>query len=154
VEAVQTAALTSFQALQLLGNARFDFRITPDYEVHLIEATPDPDQYSRAEFMRAARASGWTHPQTIHEILVLAMSRDGFQEEPERRLTSAGMGKGVGSPPRRDRQGGGRHAGCQGLLPVSAQPSGCQESAGDERELGHAASRHEDRPDRFPGSHP
>jgi len=80
VEAVQTAALTSFQALQLLDYARFDFRITPDHEVYLIEANPNPYLYSRAEFMRAARASGRTHPQTIHEILVLALSRYGFQE--------------------------------------------------------------------------
>ncbi|HSD52219.1 MAG TPA: D-alanine--D-alanine ligase, partial [Candidatus Methylomirabilis sp.] len=58
VEAVQAAALTGFQALQLLDYARFDFRITPNNEVYMIEANPNPYLHSRAEFMRAARASG------------------------------------------------------------------------------------------------
>ena len=79
VETVQAAALTGFQALQLLDYARFDFRITPNHEVYMIEANPNPYLHSRAEFMRAARASGRTHPQTILEIVGLALTRYGFQ---------------------------------------------------------------------------
>lgn len=77
VEAIQAAAVTSFQALQLRDYARFDFRVTPDHKAYLIEANPNPYLYSRAEFMKGARASGRTHPETILEIVELALSRYG-----------------------------------------------------------------------------
>ncbi len=77
VEAIQAAALTSFQALQLRDYARFDFRVTPDHKIYLIEANPNPYLYSRAEFMRGARASGRTYPRTILEIVESALSRYG-----------------------------------------------------------------------------
>jgi D-alanine-D-alanine ligase len=75
LDAIRHAALTSFQALQLRDYARFDFRITPDNKVYLIEANPNPYLYSGAEFIRGARASGRTHPETILEILELAEER-------------------------------------------------------------------------------
>jgi D-alanine-D-alanine ligase len=75
VEAVQQAALTSFQALHLRDYARFDFRITPKNKVYLIEANPNPYLYSGGEFIKGARASGRTHPQTILEIVDLAQAR-------------------------------------------------------------------------------
>ena len=74
-DAIQHAALTSFQALQLRDYARLDFRITPDHKVFLIEANPNPYLYSGAEFIRGARASGRTHPETILEILELTQER-------------------------------------------------------------------------------
>jgi D-alanine-D-alanine ligase len=75
VQAVQQAALTSFQALHLRDYARFDFRITPKNKVYLIEANPNPYLYSGSEFIKGARASGRTHPQTILEIVDLAQAR-------------------------------------------------------------------------------
>ncbi len=72
---IQQAALTAFQALQLRDYARFDFRITPDNKVYLIEANPNPYLYSGAEFIKGARASGRTHPETILEIVELAQAR-------------------------------------------------------------------------------
>jgi D-alanine-D-alanine ligase len=77
VEAIQAAALTSFQALQLRDYARFDFRVTSDHKAYLIEANPNPYLYSRAEFMKGARAAGRTYPQTILEIVDLALARYG-----------------------------------------------------------------------------
>ncbi len=64
VEQLQAAALTSFQALELRDYARFDFRLTPDHKAYLIEANPNPYLHSGADFIRGARASGRTHPQT------------------------------------------------------------------------------------------
>ncbi len=77
VDRLQTAALTSFQALQLRDYARFDFRVAPDHKTYLIEANPNPYLHSGAEFIKGARASGRTHPQTIIEIVDLALSRYG-----------------------------------------------------------------------------
>jgi D-alanine-D-alanine ligase len=80
VEQLQAAAITSFQALDLRDYARFDFRLTPDHKAYLIEANPNPYLHSAADFIRGARASGRTHPQTILEIVEAALSR--YQAQP------------------------------------------------------------------------
>lgn len=79
VERLQSAAVSGFQALQLRDYARFDFRLAPDNRVYLIEANPNPYLQSSAEFVRGARASGRTHPQTVLEIVGLALSRYRFR---------------------------------------------------------------------------
>jgi D-alanine-D-alanine ligase len=76
-EEIQQTATTAFQVLQLRDYARFDFRVTADKKVYLIEANPNPYLHSGAEFIKAARASGRTHPQTILEIVDLALARYG-----------------------------------------------------------------------------
>jgi D-alanine-D-alanine ligase len=43
--------------------------------VYLIEANPNPYLHSGAEFIKGARASGRTHPETILEIVELAQAR-------------------------------------------------------------------------------
>lgn len=78
VETMQGAAVTAFQTLHLRDYARFDFRLTAAGVPYLIEANPNPYLHSGAEFIRAARASGRTHPGTIREIVGLAMSRYGL----------------------------------------------------------------------------
>jgi D-alanine-D-alanine ligase len=75
VTAVQEGALTVFHALHLRDYARFDFRVTPDHKAYLIEANPNPYLHSGGEFIKAARASGRTHPETILEIVELAQAR-------------------------------------------------------------------------------
>jgi len=72
---MQQAAVTAFQALHLRDYARFDFRLMRDDTVYMLEANPNPYLHSGAEFMKAARASGRTHPGTIQEIVELAMTR-------------------------------------------------------------------------------
>lgn len=76
-EEIQEMAVAAFSVLQLRDYARFDFRMTPDKKVYLIEANPNPYLHSGAEFIKAARASGRTHPQTILEIVDLALGRYG-----------------------------------------------------------------------------
>ncbi|MBI4242260.1 MAG: ATP-grasp domain-containing protein [Candidatus Rokubacteria bacterium] len=75
VAAIRRIALTSFQALHLRDYARFDFRLTADNKIYLIEANPNPYLYSAAEFIKGARASGRTYPGTILEIVDLALAR-------------------------------------------------------------------------------
>jgi D-alanine-D-alanine ligase len=75
VKAMQSAAVTAFQALYLRDYARFDFRLTADHQPYLIEANPNPYLLSGAEFIKGARASGRTHPGTILEIVELALAR-------------------------------------------------------------------------------
>lgn len=75
IEAIRQAAVTAFQALELRDYARFDFRVTPANKIYLIEANPNPYLHSGAEFIKGARASGRTHPQTILEIVDLAQAR-------------------------------------------------------------------------------
>lgn len=72
---IRKYALTAFQALGLRDYARIDFRIAKDGTVYLLEANPNPYLHSGAEFVRGARASGRTHPQTILEIVALARAR-------------------------------------------------------------------------------
>jgi D-alanine-D-alanine ligase len=73
-------AVTAFQALALRDYARMDFRVTRDGTVYLIEANPNPYLHSGAEFMRAARASGRTHPGMILEIVEHARARYAGRE--------------------------------------------------------------------------
>lgn len=79
VDTMQAAAVTAFQVLQLRDYARFDFRLASDNTPYLIEANPNPYLHSGAEFMRGARASGRTHPETILEIVELALGRYGVR---------------------------------------------------------------------------
>jgi D-alanine-D-alanine ligase len=79
VTAVQAAARTGFQALQLRDYVRFDFRVATDGRAYVLEANANPYLHSGAEFIKGARASGRTHPQTILEIVGQALSRYGLQ---------------------------------------------------------------------------
>ena len=74
-ETIERYAVTAFQALGLRDYARMDFRLSRDGTVYLIEANPNPYLHSGAEFMRGARASGRSHPQTILEIVEHARAR-------------------------------------------------------------------------------
>ena len=74
LKTMQRYALAAFQALGLRDYARVDFRLAGD-EVYLIEVNPNPYLHSSSEFIRGARASGRTHPQTIMEIVELARTR-------------------------------------------------------------------------------
>ncbi len=76
-EALQLAAVLSFQVLALRDYARFDFRVTPGRQVYFIEANPNPYLHSSADFMKGADASGRTQSATILEIVDLALRRYG-----------------------------------------------------------------------------
>jgi D-alanine-D-alanine ligase len=75
VAALQKAAITAYQALELRDYGRIDMRLQADGRVHVIEANPNPWLSSRAEFTMAARKSGRTYTELIGEIVELAMVR-------------------------------------------------------------------------------
>lgn len=77
VDALQSAAVTAFQTLQLRDYARVDFRLTADGTPFLIEVNPNPYLHAAADFIRGARASGRTYADTIRAIVALALARYG-----------------------------------------------------------------------------
>jgi D-alanine-D-alanine ligase len=75
VAALNQAAISAYQALELRDYGRIDMRLQPDGRVHVIEANPNPWLSTRAEFAMAARKSGRTYTELIAEIVELAMAR-------------------------------------------------------------------------------
>ncbi|HEY0590654.1 MAG TPA: D-alanine--D-alanine ligase, partial [Thermoanaerobaculia bacterium] len=74
-ERLKETALNAFQVLGLRDYARIDMRLTPEGEIYVIEANPNPWLYSGAEFSMAARKSGRTYAQMIGEIVDTANAR-------------------------------------------------------------------------------
>jgi D-alanine-D-alanine ligase len=68
-------ALAAYRAVKLRDYGRIDMRLTPQGEVYVIEANPNPWLASKQEFFMAAKAAGWTYPQLIGEIVDLALAR-------------------------------------------------------------------------------
>ena len=63
------------RAVKLRDYGRIDMRLTPDGEVYVIEANPNPWLSSKHEFAMAAKKSGRSYTQLIEDILELAMDR-------------------------------------------------------------------------------
>jgi D-alanine-D-alanine ligase len=68
-------ALAAYRALKLRDYGRIDMRLSPNGDVYVIEANPNPWLASRQEFAMAARASGLSYTEMIGAIIDLAMSR-------------------------------------------------------------------------------
>ena len=68
-------AMAAYRAVKLRDYGRIDMRLTPDGEVYVIEANPNPWLSSKHEFAMAAKKSGRSYTQLIEDILELAMDR-------------------------------------------------------------------------------
>jgi D-alanine-D-alanine ligase len=68
-------ALAAYRAVKLRDYGRIDMRLTPDGEVYVIEANPNPWLSSRHEFAMAAKKSGRSYTQLIGEIVDMAVER-------------------------------------------------------------------------------
>jgi len=68
-------ALAAYQAVKLRDYGRIDMRLTPDGDVYVIEANPNPWLSSKHEFAMAAKKSGRPYTQLIGEIVDLAIQR-------------------------------------------------------------------------------
>ena len=75
IEKLQTTAKTTYRALKLRDYARIDMRLTPDGQIYVIEANPNPWLTKGAEFAMAARGSGRTYTETIKAIVEAAAAR-------------------------------------------------------------------------------
>jgi D-alanine-D-alanine ligase and related ATP-grasp enzymes len=75
IETIQKTAITTFQALKLRDYGRVDLRVTPEGQVYVIEANPNPWLDPTAEFYMAAKESGRSYTQLIGEIVDKAIAR-------------------------------------------------------------------------------
>ena len=64
----------TYRALYLSGYARIDLRLTPQGEVYVLEANPNPDLSRGGEFAEAAGAAGMPYAAMIERILRLGLS--------------------------------------------------------------------------------
>src|SRR6266496_1940318 len=75
VQKLSETALAAYRAVKLRDYGRIDMRLTPEGEVYVIEANPNPWLSSRHEFAMAAKKSGRSYTQLIGEICDLALQR-------------------------------------------------------------------------------
>jgi D-alanine-D-alanine ligase len=68
-------ALDAYRACKLRDYGRIDMRVSTKGDVYVIEANPNPWLSSTQEFVMAARKSGRTYTQLIHDIVELAAAR-------------------------------------------------------------------------------
>lgn len=75
VQKLSETALAAYRAVKLRDYGRIDMRLTPEGEVYVIEANPNPWLSSRHEFAMAAKKSGRSYTQLIGEIVDMALER-------------------------------------------------------------------------------
>ena len=72
---LQDAARTAYRALKLRDYGRIDMRLTPNGDIYVIEANPNPWLLSGAEFAMAARGSERTYTEMVKSIVDAANAR-------------------------------------------------------------------------------
>jgi D-alanine-D-alanine ligase len=75
VQKLSETAIAAYRAVKLRDYGRIDMRLTPEGEVYVIEANPNPWLSSKQEFAMAAKKSGRSYTQLIGEICDLALDR-------------------------------------------------------------------------------
>jgi D-alanine-D-alanine ligase len=68
-------ALAAYRAVKLRDYGRIDMRLSPNGDVYVIEANPNPWLASQHEFAMAAKESGRPYTKLIGEIVDLALRR-------------------------------------------------------------------------------
>ncbi|HEY8751748.1 MAG TPA: ATP-grasp domain-containing protein [Tepidisphaeraceae bacterium] len=71
---ISELAREAYRALDLTGYARIDLRLTPQGEVFLIEANPNPQIARNEDFADSAAAAGIDYPTLLQRILTLGMN--------------------------------------------------------------------------------
>ncbi|MBI2211909.1 MAG: D-alanine--D-alanine ligase, partial [Deltaproteobacteria bacterium] len=56
------------------GYGRIDLRVTPDGDIVILEANPNPNLADDDEFPQSALKAGFTYEKMIQRILALALS--------------------------------------------------------------------------------
>jgi D-alanine-D-alanine ligase len=74
-------AIAAYRAVKLRDYGRIDMRLTPEGEVYVIEANPNPWLSSKHEFSMAAKKSGRSYTQLIEDIVELAMDRSKREKQ-------------------------------------------------------------------------
>jgi D-alanine-D-alanine ligase len=63
-----------YRALRIRGYGRIDLRITPEGEIVILEANPNPNLDRKDEFAQSAMKVGLSYPRMIQRILTLALT--------------------------------------------------------------------------------
>jgi D-alanine-D-alanine ligase len=63
-----------YRALRIRGYGRIDLRITPDGEIVILEANPNPNLEREDEFAQSALKAGFSYPRMVQRILTLALT--------------------------------------------------------------------------------
>jgi D-alanine-D-alanine ligase len=74
--AARIAALCkrTYRVLGLSGYARFDLRLAPDGQIHVIEVNSTPDVADGEDFAASAKAIGIDYPQLVQRIVTLGIA--------------------------------------------------------------------------------
>jgi len=75
---LETVSKTIYKALRLSGYARIDYRLTPEGEIYLIEANPNPFIAKDEDFAASAKHKGLSYTKLINKILRLGLSYKPF----------------------------------------------------------------------------
>jgi D-alanine-D-alanine ligase len=63
-----------YRALRIHGYGRIDLRVTPEGEIVILEANPNPNLDRDDEFAQSAAKAGLTYPRLVQRILKLALT--------------------------------------------------------------------------------
>ena len=74
-EAVETAALAAYRALECRDYGRVDLRLTPSGEPVILEVNPNPDLAPTAGLARSAGRKPWSYDELIEGIVAAAVER-------------------------------------------------------------------------------
>ncbi|HKY08530.1 MAG TPA: hypothetical protein VJQ55_09820 [Candidatus Binatia bacterium] len=75
VQRIGTICKAVYRALRIHGYGRIDLRVTPEGEIVILEANPNPNLDRDDEFAQSAMKAGLTYERMIQRILRLALSR-------------------------------------------------------------------------------
>ena len=78
-ERIQHISRRVYQVLQLSGYARIDLRLSPEGEVYVLEANPNPQIAAAEDFAESAKSAGLPYVALLQRILTI-----GLRWEPER----------------------------------------------------------------------
>jgi len=67
-----------YRCLGLSGCARIDYRMTPDGQIYVLEANPNPNLAADEDFAQSALAAGVSYPELLEKLLTLGA---GYQAE-------------------------------------------------------------------------
>lgn len=63
-----------YRALRIRGYGRIDLRVTPEGDIVILEANPNPNIEREDEFAQSALKAGLSYPQLVQRILKLALT--------------------------------------------------------------------------------
>ncbi len=75
MEQINTICKQAYDLLQITGYGRMDLRLTPDNQIMLIEANPNPYIAPDEDFALSALKRGLSYPELIQKILKLACKK-------------------------------------------------------------------------------